>query len=66
VHDERLGSVDVPGMPIRFSAFPTELDLSAAPLGAHNEHIVRGVLGKDADTYERLVASGVLRYEPES
>lgn len=66
VHDERLGPVDIPGMPIRFSAFPAELDLDAAPLGAHNEDVVRGVLGKDADTYDRLVASGVLRHEPES
>ena len=66
VHDERLGPVDVPGMPIRFSAFPDELDLAAAPLGAHNEEVVRGLLGKDAGTYEGLVARGVLRYEPDS
>ena len=66
VHDERLGPVDIPGMPIRFSAFPAELDLAAASLGAHNEQVVRGLLGKDADTYDRLVASGVLRHEPES
>jgi crotonobetainyl-CoA:carnitine CoA-transferase CaiB-like acyl-CoA transferase len=66
VHDDRLGPVDIPGMPIRFSAFPTELDLAAAPLGAHNEHVVRAVLGKDAETYDRLVATGVLRHEPET
>ena len=66
VQDERLGPVDVPGMPIRFSAFPDELDLAAASLGAHNEEVVRGLLGKDAETYERLVARGVLRHEPES
>ena len=66
VVDERLGPVDIPGMPIRFSEFPAELDLAAAPLGAHNEQIVRGLLGKDADTYDRLVADGVLRHEPES
>jgi crotonobetainyl-CoA:carnitine CoA-transferase CaiB-like acyl-CoA transferase len=66
VHDERLGPVDVPGMPIRFSGFPDELDLQASSLGAHNEEVVRGLLGKDAETYDRLVASGVLRQEPES
>jgi crotonobetainyl-CoA:carnitine CoA-transferase CaiB-like acyl-CoA transferase len=66
VHDERLGPVDVPGMPIRFSAFPDELELAAVSLGAHNEEVVRGLLGKDAETYERLVAQGVLRHEPES
>jgi crotonobetainyl-CoA:carnitine CoA-transferase CaiB-like acyl-CoA transferase len=66
VHDERLGPVDIPGMPIRFSAFPAELDLAAAALGAHNEHVVRGVLGKDAEAYDRLVATGVLRHEPQS
>jgi crotonobetainyl-CoA:carnitine CoA-transferase CaiB-like acyl-CoA transferase len=58
--------VDVPGMPIRFSAFPDELELAAVSLGAHNEEVVRGLLGKDAETYERLVAQGVLRHEPES
>jgi crotonobetainyl-CoA:carnitine CoA-transferase CaiB-like acyl-CoA transferase len=58
--------VDVPGMPIRFSAFPDELDLVAASLGAHNEEVVRDLLGKDAETYERLVARGVLRQEPDS
>jgi crotonobetainyl-CoA:carnitine CoA-transferase CaiB-like acyl-CoA transferase len=66
VRDERLGPVDIPGMPIRFSEFPDELDLAAASLGAHNEHVVRTVLGKDSETYDRLVASGVLRHEPES
>ena len=66
VPDERMGPVDVAGMPIRFSAFPDELDLMAASLGAHNEDIVRGLLGRDAAGYDALVASGVLRHEPES
>ncbi len=66
VHDERLGSFDIPGMPIRFSDFPEELDLHAAGLGAHNEEIVRGLLGWDADRYDALVRRGVLRREADS
>ena len=66
VRDDRLGPVTIPGMPIRFSEFPAELDLAAAALGADNEHVVRGLLGKDADTYDKLVADGVLRHEPET
>ncbi len=66
VHDERLGSFDIPGMPIRFSGFPAELDLHAAGLGEHNEEIVLGLVGWDAERYDALVARGVLRRDADS
>ena len=64
VVDELMGPVDVPGVPIRFSAFPDPRDLVASPQGAHNEDIVRNVLGRSADDYAELVAQGVLRENP--
>lgn len=66
VQDVRLGTVDIPGMPIRFSAFPDELELKAAGLGEHNEAVVCGVLGWDVSRYRQLVDRGVLRFEPGS
>lgn len=66
VHDERLGEFRMPGMPIRLSAFPEPLDLQAAALGEHNEEVVVGLLGWEADRYEELVRRGVLRQDPDS
>lgn len=66
VHDARMGDLDIPGMPIRFSSFPAERALDAAALGEHNEDIVCGFLGRDRAAYDALTAAGVLRYEPES
>ncbi|MEZ5260196.1 MAG: CoA transferase [Acidimicrobiales bacterium] len=66
VTNARLGELEVPGMPIRFSGFPDELPLAAAGLGEHNEEIVRSTLGWDADRYAQLVEAGVLRHDPES
>ena len=61
VEDPVMGEVTIPGMPIRFSGFPGELDLRAASLGEHNEEIVCGLLGRTAEEYDALRASGVLR-----
>ena len=66
VQDPLMGAVDIPGMPIRFSAFPEELDLSAGALGEHNEQVVCGLLGWDVQRYRALVGQGVLRHEPVS
>jgi crotonobetainyl-CoA:carnitine CoA-transferase CaiB-like acyl-CoA transferase len=66
VPDDRLGEVDIPGMPMKFSAFPDLLDLRAASLGDHNEEIVCGILGWDTDRYRQLLELGVLRHEADS
>jgi len=66
VHDERVGTFQMPGMPIKLSAFPEPLDLRAASLGEHNEDVVVGLLGWDRARYDDLVERGVLRAEPES
>lgn len=66
VSDERLGELEVPGVPIKFSEFPDELDLYASGLGQHNEEIVTEVLGWNTERYAALVEAGVLRIDPES
>lgn len=40
VHDRILGDFQVPGFPMRFSAFPGELELEAPLLGEHNRRIL--------------------------
>jgi crotonobetainyl-CoA:carnitine CoA-transferase CaiB-like acyl-CoA transferase len=64
IEDELMGPLDVPGMPLRFSAFPDSRELVAASLGTHNHDVVCGLLGWSEERYQALVDVGVLRYEP--
>lgn len=64
VHDDLMGPLDVPGMPLRFSAFPHEPELRAASLGTHNHDVVCGLLGWSDERYQALMDSGVLQYKP--
>lgn len=66
VQDAVAGAVDIPGMPIQFSAFPDELDLQAADLGEHNEAVVCDLAGWDHDRYQHLIDIGILRHQPGS
>ncbi|HWP66008.1 MAG TPA: CoA transferase [Candidatus Limnocylindria bacterium] len=45
---------------IRFSGMEPSLRRAAPRLGEHTEHVLRDLLGMDADEYERLAAAGVL------
>jgi len=60
VTDDVLGEIDIPGVPIRFSAFPDLLELRAAELGADNEAVLTGIGGMSADRYDELVRAGVV------
>jgi crotonobetainyl-CoA:carnitine CoA-transferase CaiB-like acyl-CoA transferase len=60
VHDRLHGDFDMPGMPLKFSRFPTDLPLEAATLGQHNEEIVTNYLGHSAADVQRLREAGVL------
>ena len=60
VNDRLAGSFDMPGFPLRFSAFPEPLPLEAPLLGEHNEDVVTGLLGKSADELAELREAGVL------
>jgi crotonobetainyl-CoA:carnitine CoA-transferase CaiB-like acyl-CoA transferase len=61
VYDRTLGEFQIPGFPLRFSSFPTRLDLESPFLGEHNEQILSTYLGYSADRVARLQQEGVLR-----
>ncbi len=44
IHDGKLGDFDIPGMPVKFSDWPTRTDLKAALLGEDNERVLKEVL----------------------
>lgn len=64
VTDRVWGELDIPGFPLRFSAFPDELPLEAPFLGEHNREVLSALLGRSPQDHERLVADGVLVEEP--
>lgn len=50
VSDPLLGDFDIPGLPVKFSAWPERTMLKADLLGEHNEEILRELAGlSDAD-----------------
>lgn len=59
--DRSLGEFDIPGMPLRFSAFPEDLTLDAPFLGEHNTEVLSSVLGYEAAHIDALGAQGVLQ-----
>lgn len=64
VTDRGAGSFEMPGMPLRFSAFANDLDLQAPYLGEHNGEVLGGLLGLSAQRIAALAAAGVLVSEP--
>lgn len=66
VQDARLGAAIIPGMPLRFSAFPDTLPLTAAFLGEHNGEVLSGLPGYPPERIAALNAAGVLHANPET
>lgn len=64
VHDRLLGDIEIPGFPLRFSAFPKRLELEAPFLGEHNAKILTEYLGYTPEQIGRLERAGVLRSQP--
>jgi crotonobetainyl-CoA:carnitine CoA-transferase CaiB-like acyl-CoA transferase len=60
VHDRILEDFQVPGFPLRFSAYPESLDLEAPFLGEHNAQILSKYLGFSADRIKLLEREHVL------
>jgi crotonobetainyl-CoA:carnitine CoA-transferase CaiB-like acyl-CoA transferase len=60
IEDRFLGTFEVPGFPLRFSAYPDRLPLDAPVLGENNTEILSMYLGYDAGQIAALEASGVL------
>ncbi|TAL06770.1 MAG: CoA transferase [Porticoccaceae bacterium] len=64
ITDRGAGSFEMPGMPLRFSAFANDLDLQAPYLGEHNGAVLGGLLGLSTERIAALTADGVLVSEP--
>ena len=60
VSDPLHGDLEIPGMPLKFSAFPEPLLLVAPTLGQHNEEILTTCLGRTPDDVRQLREAGVL------
>lgn len=64
IQDPKLGEVNMPGMPLRFSDFPYNIPLSAAHLGQHNADVLSAMLGLSQERIDALTAAGVLHANP--
>jgi len=64
VHDRTLGDFDIPGMPVKFSAWTTPTNLRADLLGEHNEDVLQEFLDLPPEEIEALYSQGVLVRDP--
>lgn len=60
VEDRLAGEFQIPGMPIKSSAYPEEPDYRAPTLGEHNREILRDFLKRSDVEIDALVEAGVL------
>jgi formyl-CoA transferase len=60
ISDRIFGEFDAPGFPLRFSAFPGFLPLTAPTLGQHNREILDSYLGYSPGRIASLEQGGVL------
>jgi crotonobetainyl-CoA:carnitine CoA-transferase CaiB-like acyl-CoA transferase len=63
VTDRGAGEFQMPGMPLRFSAYENNLPLDAPYLGEHTEEILGGLLQMDAAQIMALTDKGILVQE---
>ena len=61
INDPVAGSFQIPGMPLKFSEFPDDLDLTAPTMGQHNAEVLREWLAMDEDEIEQLRSANVLQ-----
>ncbi len=64
VKDATFGEFDIPGMPVKFSAWPDRTEVKASRMGADNAAIVTEVAGLSAAQAEELTRAGVLIAAP--
>jgi CoA:oxalate CoA-transferase len=58
--DPLLGRVAIPGIPVKFSAWPDRMNVRAARLGEDNERILREYLSLNESEIRELYKNGVL------
>ncbi len=64
VNDPILGRIAIPGMPVKFSAWPDRVDLHASRLGQDNERVLRELLKMDHNQISKLYEEGILVRDP--
>jgi crotonobetainyl-CoA:carnitine CoA-transferase CaiB-like acyl-CoA transferase len=60
VQHPEIGAVRVDGQPVHFSKTDWSMERGAPCLGEHNERVLGGLLGVEADELEQLRADGVI------
>jgi CoA:oxalate CoA-transferase len=60
VNDRFLGEFDLPGFPLRFSAYDRHSEMEAPTLGEHNDAVLQEYLGYSPDKIAGLKREGVL------
>ena len=65
IDDPILGKVAIPGLPVKFSAWPDRTEVRSARLGEDNEKILHEVLEMNDEQIGLLYADGVLKKDPE-
>jgi len=63
VKDPLLGTVAIPGVPVKFSAWPDRTEVRSARLGEDNERVLRELLKMPADQIRKLYAEGILVHD---
>jgi crotonobetainyl-CoA:carnitine CoA-transferase CaiB-like acyl-CoA transferase len=63
-NDRFLGEFDIPGFPLRFSAYPRHPELDAPTLGEHNDVVLQEYLGYSAAQIAALETDGILHRGP--
>jgi crotonobetainyl-CoA:carnitine CoA-transferase CaiB-like acyl-CoA transferase len=64
VKDAYLGEFDIPGMPVKLSAWPPRQEIKAPLLGQDNEGVLRDLLGLPDEEIAALYTQGVLVRDP--
>ncbi len=60
IDDPLLGKVAIPGVPVKFSAWPDRTEVRSARLGEDNERILRELLNAPEDRIRELYSEGIL------
>lgn len=64
VDDRILGEFEIPGNPLRYSAFPDPLPLEAPFLGEHNREVLTEILSYSDDEVAAMEDEAVIRQRP--
>jgi CoA:oxalate CoA-transferase len=64
IKDPLLGTVAIPAVPVKFSAWPDRTEVRSARLGEDNERVLGELLKMPADKIRKLYADGILVRDP--